>query len=393
MGSVTTVDLMAQADAEAALLELAPEGVVRDVTGPYWVLRHADVERLAHHPDVLGVGLSFFDLMGIGDGPLRRWYGSLMFTTEGQQHHRLRRLVSKAFTLRAVEALRASTRELVDAEVAALVADGGGDLAAQLRYVPMKAMCRLLGVPAEDVPTFAAWTDALSPTFGVMTPEQVEAAGAAIVALLAYVDELVAHRREDPADDLVTALLAAEDAGDVLEHGELLDMVANLLVGGHDTTAGQIGCTLHFLHAHPEAMAAVVAHPELVASAVSETIRLESSIPAIPRTTTAPIEAAGVEMEAGSIVLLSTGVANRERGVWKDPDTFVIDRFAQADTPRLLSFGIGTHYCLGAHLARLTLEEVVAGTAGRFELTVDPADIEWRMVLGRSPSALPVRTR
>jgi cytochrome P450 len=96
VGTVTTVDLMAQADAEAALLELAPEGVVRDVTGPYWVLRHADVERLAHHPDVLGVGLSFFDLMGIGDGPLRRWYGSLMFTTEGPQHHRLRRLVSKA---------------------------------------------------------------------------------------------------------------------------------------------------------------------------------------------------------------------------------------------------------------------------------------------------------
>lgn len=392
MGTTTTVDLMGSPDAYRQLLELSGPAVVQDVTGPYWVLRHADVERLAHHPDVLGVGLSFFDLMGIGDGPLRRWYGSLMFTTEGPEHHRLRRLVSKAFTNRSVEALRTATREMVDAEVASLEADGGGDLVERLRYVPMRAMCRLLGVPEADVPTFAAWTDALSPTFGVMTPDEVERASAAIVALLAYVDDLVARRRSDPGDDLVTALVQAEDAGDVLDHGQVLDMVANLLVGGHDTTASQIGCTLLYLHAHPDAMAAVVAHPEHVGSAVNETIRLESSIPAIPRTAAAPLEVAGVEIGAGAIVLLATGVANREGGVWTDPDTFVVDRFAQPDTPRLLSFGIGTHYCLGAHLARLTLEEVVGGVAGRFELTVDPATVEWRQILGRSPAALPVRT-
>ena len=391
MGSPTTVDLMSRVDAYQSLLGLASEGVVQDVTGPYWVLRHADVERLAHHPDLLGVGLSFFDLMGIDDGPLRRWYGSLMFTTEGEAHHRLRRLVSKAFTNRSVEALRTSTRALVDTEVATLLADGGGDLAEVLRFVPMRAMCQLLGVPGEDVPTFATWTDALSPTFSVMTPEQVEAATDAIVSLLGYVDELVGRRRDRAGDDLVTALLAAEDAGDVLEHGQVLDMVANLLVGGHDTTAAQIGCTVFYLHAHPEAMAAVVEHPEHVGSAVSETIRLESSIPAIPRTVAAGVEVCGVEIGAGSIVLLSTGVANREPGIWDDPDTFVVDRFAQPDAPRLLSFGIGTHYCLGAHLARLTLEEVVGGVAGRFELTVDPDDLEWRMLLGRSPSTLPVR--
>ena len=386
-----TVDLMNRTDAQLRLQGLAGQAVVKDVSGPYWVLRHADVERLAHDPNVQGVGLSFFDLMGIDDGPLRRWYGSLMFTTEGEDHHRLRRLVSKAFTNRSVEALRTSTRELVAAEVDALAREGGGDLVARLRWVPIRVMCRLLGVPEADVPEFAGWADALSPVFGVLSPEQLEAATTAIEGLLGYVDDLVARRRNDPGDDLVTALVAAEEDGDSLEHGQVLDMVANLLVAGHDTTAGQIGCSLHYLLAHPDAMAAVVAHPDLIGAAVSETIRLESSIPAIPRTTTTDIEVAGLVIGAGSILLLCTGAANRQPDIWREADTFVVDRFAQPDAPRLLSFGLGVHYCLGAALARLTLEETIAGVAGRVELTVDPADIEWRMVLGRGPASLPVR--
>src|SRR3954452_4549389 len=116
-------------------------------SGGVLVLHHADVERLAHHPDLAGTGLTLFDFMGIEDGPLRRWYGSLMFTNEGPQHARLRRLVARAFTPRSVERLREETTKFVSDAYATIDANGGGDLLAALKAVPMRVMCSLLGVP------------------------------------------------------------------------------------------------------------------------------------------------------------------------------------------------------------------------------------------------------
>jgi cytochrome P450 len=368
---------------------------IEESSGATVVLRHRDVENLARDHRLAGVGLAFFDLMGINEGTLRDWYGSLMFTNDGPGHDRLRSLVSRAFTPRAVEALRADAAALAASSVAPLI-DDGGDAVDALALLAMRVMCRLLGVPDEDVAVFGAWADALSPIFGLMDADQIRAASAAVDGMLGYVDDLVTRRRADAADDLITALLAAEDAGDKLTHDELVAMVANLLVGGHDTTTSQIGCSLLTVLRHPDEAARLRAQPELLGSAVAETIRYEPSIVGVPRTAVESLSVAGTELPAGSLLLLCTGAANREPGVWDEPDRFDAGRFARPDAPRLLSFGAGPHYCLGAALARLTTEEAVRAPvldAPDLELAEDPAALPWRVVLGRSPARLPVATR
>jgi hypothetical protein len=381
-------------DLHGVLREAAAAGpiAVDDTTGVVGVLHHADIQTLARDPRLAGVGLSLFDLMGIGDGPLRDWYGRLMFTNEGAEHQRLRSLVARAFTPRAVERLRTDARTIADEALAPLASARRGDLTASLALVPMGVMCRLLGVPDDRVEAFGRWADDLSPIFGFMDAAQIERASAAVTALVADVDELVDERRNDPGDDLVTALLAAEEAGDRLTHDEVVIMVANLLVGGHDTTASQIGCSLLALLRHADELRRVDDQPSLVASAVAETIRFEPSITGVPRTALAPLEAGGAEIARGSIVLLMTAAANREPGVWDEPDRLDVDRFTDAGAPRLLTFGSGPHYCLGANLARMTLEETLASVVdlGPIEPTMPLDDVEWRLVLGRSPASLPV---
>ena len=363
---------------------------VVDMTGMIFAFRHRDVERLLHDTRLEGVGLTLFDLLGVPDGPLRDWYGGLMFTNEGAVHHRLRRLVSKAFTPRSVERLRGLAGRMADDRLARL-AQFDGDLIAAFGGLPMQVMCALLGVPDSAVEDFIEWTDALSAVFGLMSPEQVAAASGAIDPLLAYVADVVEHRSHTPADDLISALVAAEDDGERLTRDETVAMAVNLLAGGHDTTASQIGCSLFTLLQQPDVMRLATADSTTIGSIVNETIRLEPSLPGAPRTVIEPVEIGGIERPVGSLVLLATATANRDPSVWSDPDVFVPTRFIEAGGPRLLTFGAGPHYCLGTALARMTLEETVRAVAPRQPvLQMDPSTIPWVSALGRSPVTLPV---
>jgi cytochrome P450 len=257
--------------------------------------------------------------------------------------------------------------------------------------LPMQAMCRLLGVPPEDVAEFAAWADALSVVFGVMSPEQVTAAEVAIGDLLAYVDRLVERRRHDPGPDLITALLAAEADGGRLTHDEVVAMVANLLVGGHDTTRGQLYNTLHTLVRHPDELDRLAADRGLLASAVNETMRVEPSLGFVPRTLVEPV-VLDVEIPAGSLLLLCSASANRDETHWDRAGSFDVRRFAVPGAPRVLTFGAGAHHCLGAALARLTVEEGVGAVLdlGPLHAAEDQDAVPWRIVLGRSPERVVV---
>jgi cytochrome P450 len=382
-----------------ALREVAGTGPVAwdTSTGAVVVFRHRDVEALARDPRLAGVGLTFFDVMGITDGPLRDWYAGLMFTNDGTVHRRLRSLVASAFTPRAAESWRQTAAALADDAMAGAEGEAGGvDLVERFARLPTRVMCRLLGVPDGDVARFAAWLDALSPIFLIMTPEQIDAATGAIVDLLGYVDDLARRRRDDPGTDLITALLAAEDEGQRLSHDEVVQTVANLLVAGHDTTMSQIGCSLWSVLAHQPEMLRTKADLSLLGSLTSETIRLEPTIPIIPRTALESLPMEGYEIPAGAMVLLCSATANRDPATWQDPDHFDAGRFAKPGVPRVLTFGAGPHYCLGAALARVTLEEclrAVLTVDGWFELAEPPAEIPWRVLLGRSPERLLVRRR
>jgi cytochrome P450 len=365
--------------------------LIDEDSGAVIVLRHREVTALLTDQRLRGVGLTFFDFLGIRDGPLRDWYGSIMFTNEGAAHHRMRSLVGKAFSPRSVEALRPVAAAAVAARLAAIRKTREGDLIAALSGVPTQVMCTLLGVPDEDVATFNDWVGALSPVFVMMTPEQVTAATDAITKLLAYTNDLCARREKAPTDDLVSALIAAEHDGDRLTRDETARLVANLLVAGHDTTGSQMGCTLLNLLPRPDVLAQAHADPALASTIVMESIRLEPALPIIARTLTAPADIGGSERPEGSMIWLCSLTAGLDPDVWRDPLTFDPHRFAAPDAPRLLTFGAGTHACLGTWLARLTLEEAVRGVAEMAPSLAEPAaEIEWVQVLGANPVRLPV---
>jgi cytochrome P450 len=360
-----------------------------EITGSTVVLRQYDVEALAHEPRLEGIGLALFDVIGIADGPLRDWYGGLMFTTEGDYHRRIRSVVSRAFTPRSVEALREPAAAMAAEAVASLCQ--GGDLVAAYSTLATQLMCRLLGVPDSDVPVSRRWLDALSPVFLVMTPEQVADATKAITELQSYVDELTARRADDPQHDLITALLRAEADGERLTHDETVAMIANLLVAGHDTAGSQIPCSLLVALQHRDQCAQLDQDETRLANIAAETMRLEPSIPYIPRTAVAPIELYGNTIPPGSLVYLCIASACRDASAWCEPDDFVPERFSQTDAPRLLNFGAGTHYCIGNSLAKLAVRECLRAVLVAdppLRLAEDPACTPWRQVLGRSPARL-----
>lgn len=365
--------------------------LIDETTGAVIVLRYADVEQLLTDTRMVGVGLSFFDILGINHGPLRDWYGSIMFTNEGKPHHRMRSLVGKAFSPRSVEALRPVAAEVIRERLARIRSQGEGDLVAALADAPTQVMCRLLGVPQADVAVFTGWVGALSPVFLLMSPVQIAAATESIQKLLAYTADLCARREAVPGDDLISALIAAEHDGERLTRAETAAMVANLLVAGHDTTASQSACTFLTLLAQPDLLAEVRANPDLIPAIVTESIRLEPSIGVVVRTLTAPVEICGIVRPAGAMIVLNTLSANTDPAVWRDPHAFDPRRFTDPDAPRMLTFGGGVHACLGTWLARLTLEEMVRAVADLSPTLNRPkADIPWTRVLGEYPERLPV---
>ncbi len=381
-------------DLHGVLAEAAARGpLATDIaTGATVVLRQHDVDTLAHDPRLEGIGLMLFDMMDIAEGPLRDWYSRLMFTTEGDYHRRIRSLVSRAFTPRSVGALRETAADMAAAAVDA--ARESGDLLAA-SSLGTRMICRLLGVPEGDDAVFTKWAEALSPVFFIMTPEQIADATTAIVEMQNYVDDLATRRAKDPGDDLITSLLAAEADGERLTHAETVTMIANLLVAGHDTAGSQIPCSILMALQHRDDLAGVLDDAARFTSAVSETMRLEPSIPAIPRTTVAPIDLHGTTLPAGSMVFLCIAAACRDEEAWQKPDQFDPDRFTQPDCAKLLNFGAGTHYCLGTALAKIAVEEAVRAVLAAdppLHLTEDPAEIPWRQVLGRSPARLLVRS-
>jgi cytochrome P450 len=394
MFTETTVDTSDPATSIQALVDAQRHGpTARDVhTGTLIVLGYRDVDRLAHDRRMAGVGLTWFDLMGVG-GQLRDWYGELMFTNEGEPHMRMRRLVSRAFTPRSIERLRSFTRAIVEGEVNEIETGGRGDLAASFARLGTRVMCRLLGVPEDDVGVFAGWNDALSRVFGFMDAEQIHDAAGALEALTAYTSELVERRYRQPSDDLMTALLQAEHEGDRLTRHEVVTMVSNLLVAAHDTTASQLVCSLLTLLRHPGELERARANAVAAADVLTETMRFEPAIPLFPRTATAPIEIAGVERPAGTMVLLSVGSANRDADVYGDPERFDVARFSDPDVPGPLSFGSGPHFCLGANLAKMAMEETITAVAASRLRLDDLQRVEWRSVLGRSPVKVPVLSR
>lgn len=384
------LDPVARRDGLRALA--ATERVVNTAEGS-WVLRWDDVRALLRDKRFAGVGLAVFDALGISDGPLRRWYGSLMFTNEGAAHNRLRALVQRAFVPKSIEELRATTRGIADDLLRPIAEAGHGDLMSVAMHTPIRAMAKLVGVADDDLVEFTRRSQILSRVFGFMEPDEIGAATQAIEELLAFTRALLEERRADPRDDLITRLFQAEENGERLTDAEVADMVVNLVVGAHDTSTGQISCTLLTLLEHPEMLAALRADPALVPQAVEETMRYVSTIGAIPRVALEDVDHDGLHFEAGALVLLCTDTANHDPVGYADPGRFLPNRFDAEDVHRLMTFGGGPHYCLGAAFARMVVQEAVGAVLTLPEplrLAEQAADLAWTTVLATYPAQLPI---
>jgi cytochrome P450 len=307
------------------------------------------------------------------------------------EHTRLRKLVARAFTARRVEELRPRVAKLVDElldEIETLPRPV--DLVEHFSLpLPVQVICELLGVPADDRQRFHAWSDAALGDWQ-RDPDEV---AAAVDGLSRYLAGLIAAKRAEPSDDLMTALIAARDRDDRLSEHELVMLSLSLLIAGHETTANQINMFLLTLLRYPEELARLRADLEAIPRAVEELMRfaqLGQGGAGLPRVTTEEVELGGVRLPAGAAVMPVLNAANRDPDVFDRPDWLDLSR---TDNPHL-GFGAGVHHCLGAQLARMELQEALRGLLGRMpDLRVTVPDSELRFKSGmilRSLEALPV---
>jgi cytochrome P450 len=286
--------------------------------------------------------------------------GSIM-GIDPPEHTRLRKLVSTAFTARRVEALRPRAAAIVHQLIDGLLAQPEpADLITHFSLaLPVQVICEMLGVPPEDLEQFHGWSDTILSDWQADSGEIMTA----LVELYNYFARLIEMKRAEPADDLMTALIAARDEGDRLSEEELTTLGCTLLIGGHETTANQINLSLLCLLDHPDELAKLRADPDLIPAAVEELlrfVRLGSGLPPA-RVAKEDVALGHVTVRAGESVLPLFATANRDPSVFSDPDHFDVTR----DAASHLAFGAGAHHCLGAQLARLELQEAFRGLLGR----------------------------
>jgi cytochrome P450 len=324
-----------------------------------------------------GLGLG---LQGITAGPLWDRAVSNILGMDGAGHHRLRRLVSKAFAPRAAERMRSLAVDIITGLVEPLTAIGHCDVVSDIaRRYPTPVICALLGAPPEDWQLFSDWTDDIKKLFEWNVANDGPAILAAWDQLDAYLEDLIARRRAALADDLISDLIRAEDDGDRLTHDELLMLGATLLGAGTDTTRNQLAAAVQVLSAHPDQWALLARHPELASGAVHELMRYCPIVFGTIRAAAEDIELAGVRIPAGTVVVANTAAANRDPDVYPDADVLDITR---ADPPAMLAFGGGVHYCLGAHLARLELTEALRVITRRMPNPRHAGPAPWKAISG-----------
>jgi cytochrome P450 len=313
----------------------------------------------------------------VGLGDVRELFERVMLFADPPDHTRLRRIVNKAFTARAVEEMRPRIAAIVDQMLDAVAPEGGADLVEALAFpLPVTVISEMLGVPLEDHEQLRGWTaeavKALDPSDDIMV---LFPAAQAMREMRVYFDDLVERRRRDPGPDLLSALIAAEDEGDRLSRDELLDTAILLYGAGHETTVNLIaGGALNLLR-HPGELDRLRGEPALITSAVEELLRFGPPVQLTARIATEDVELAGQPVAKGTEVVALIAAANRDPDVFPDPARLDIGR----PDNRHLAFGGGIHHCLGAPLARIEGQEALGRLVRRFpDVALADEEVEWK---------------
>jgi cytochrome P450 len=326
---------------------------------------------------------------GVTSGPLWDRVAANLLSLNGEEHHRLRRLVSKAFAPRGAARLATTITQVITDIVEPLTTVGRCDVVSDIaRQYPVPVICALLGTDRGDWKLFSDWTDDIMKTFGWSAAAEQDAILRAWQALDDYLDDMISARGASLTDDVMSDLIRAEVDGDSLTHDELLMMASGLLMAGTDTTRNQVAAAVDTLCDHPEQWALLAARPELAPSAVEEVLRHSPIAAGTFRAADVDVELAGVTIPAGTLIVANAASANRDPLVFDDPDTFDITR---APTTSMLTFGGGVHYCLGSHLARAELTEALRVLPKRMPNVRRTGPAPWKPMTGLSgPLTLPI---
>lgn len=280
-------------------------------------------------------------------------------------HTRLRRLVSKAFTPRTIEALRPRIQELVDEALDRIAANGQADVIAELAFpLPFDVITEMLGMPAGDTEQLRSWSEDIVKTLDpLITEDEIRASVAANRAMDAHIAEVIAWKRANPGDDLLTAMIEAEEDGDRMSTQELRDQVELLFIAGHETTVNLIGTGIAELLRRPD-QAQLIIDDELHMNGVDELLRFVSPVQMSRRVTLQDCTMGGRTIPSGTMVMAALASANRDEAKW-GPTADQLD-LTREGAGQHLSFGSGIHYCLGASLAKLEGQVAIGSFIKRF---------------------------
>ena len=346
----------------------------------YYVLsRHADIWAAARDHETfssaqgLTVNYGELELIGLQDNPP-------FVMQDPPVHTEFRKLVSRGFTPRQVEAVEPKVREFVVERIERLRANGGGDIVAELfKPLPSMVVAHYLGVPEEDRAQFDGWTDAIvaANTGAGGIGGALETVGDAVGSMMGYFTELIERRRHEPEDDTISHLVAAGVGadGDIAGTLSVLAFTFTMVTGGNDTTTGMLGGSVQLLHQRPDQRRVLAENPDLIADSVDELLRLTSPVQGLTRTATRDVTIGGTTVPAGRRVLLLYGSANRDERQY-GPDAADLD--VRRCPRNILTFSHGAHHCLGAAAARMQSRVALTELLSRCpDFDVDEADIGW----------------
>jgi cytochrome P450 len=356
--------------------------------GLWRLARYDDCMRMLRELPV-GVRRSDGTLPGVDESDPQN-QRSFMLQQDPPNHTRLRKLVSRAFTPRAIGRLEPSIHRVVDACLDRVAGSSRMDVIADLALpVPSTLICEMLGVPVDDRERFTQWTaEATHGLAAQVAPQEVlDRARRAGLALGTYFEDLIAERRGSLGDDILSGMIRAEEEGDRLSHTELISQSIGLLIAGFETTIGLIGNGIRQLLLHPDQLARLRAEPQRIGSAVEECLRFDGPIPLTLRIPHEDVAFGRKTIPRDSTVMVLLAAANRDPERFPDPDRFDIGR----DPNPHIAFGGGAHLCLGTHLARMETRAAIGGLIARFPLLeLESESVEWGQSLFRVPGELPV---
>lgn len=322
------------------------------------------------------------------DDSLVSGFANSVLGTEGERHIRLRRIVTKSLTPRAVEVHRTAIRQIANELIDAFDRDDCEFVSAFADQLPIRVISHILGVPQRDHAEFASWNAAITWALSDSLAEHRDEVEWGLGNLATYVQALIEDRNANPRDDLVTELLAAQRADPERTEDDVASMVMALLFAGHDTTRNQLGLGMWFFAHHDDQWQRLRDDPALLPSAVEEILRYHGAVGGTMRIAGEDLELVGYAIPAGTLVSLSLDAGNHDPAVYHDPGTFDVG----ATRESICSLGGGRHYCLGANLVRVELAEAFAALTTALPHVTVTGTPRWRSPMGIfGPEYLPLR--